>query len=182
MSEWPAWAMEQVQVQTPRPVWQRQGGRLCRRLDAMLARWLLAPVEHVGSTAVPGLSAKPVIDVQAAVSDLDCADAVAEVLAPARWHLVPAELDARPWRRFLVQVLDGHRAAHLHLLPGGSARWGEQLAFRDALRADPALARRYDALKRTLASAHVNDREAYTAGKADFVRSVLQRSRGAAHR
>lgn len=174
MSEWPTWATEQVHVRPPHEEWQRRGAQLCRELDAVLARWLVAPTQHVGSTAVPGLAAKPVIDVQAAVVDLGCADAVAQALAHAGWHLVPSDLDARPWRRFLVQVIDEHRAAHLHLLPAGSPRWAEQLAFRDALRADPPLMQRYAELKRTLATEHATDREAYTAGKADFVRGVLE--------
>lgn len=174
VSEWPVWATEQVRVQPPHEGWQRRGAQLCREMDAVLARWLVAPTQHVGSTAVPGLAAKPIIDVQAAVVDLDCADAVAEVLSPAGWHLVPAHLEARPWRRFLIRVIDEHRVAHLHLLPGDSPRWVEQLAFRDALRADPALVHRYAELKRTLATEHATDREAYTAGKADFVRSVLK--------
>jgi len=54
-----------------------------------------------------------------------------------------------------------------------SSRWSEQIAFRDALRADPALVRRYATLKQVLAAEHVDDREAYTAAKADFVRAVL---------
>lgn len=173
MSQWPTWATERVHVQPPDEGWQRRGAQLCRDLDTVLARWLVAPTQHVGSTAVPGLAAKPIIDVQAAVTDLGYADVVAEALSPAGWHLVPPELDARPWRRFLVQVIDEHRAAHLHLLPAGSPRWAEQLAFRDALRADPALVHRYAELKRTLATEHVTDREAYTAGKRDFVRRVL---------
>lgn len=174
MNPWPAWATEHVQVHESQVEWQRRGQQLCRQLDAALARWLVAPVEHVGSTAVPGLAAKPIIDVQAAVIDLEFAGTTADVLAPLGWHFVPVELDARPWRRFFVQVVDEHRAAHLHLLPVGSARWSEQLAFRDALRADPLLVRRYADLKRKLAAEHAADREAYTAGKADFVRSVLQ--------
>ncbi len=176
VNRWPSWATEQVQVQAPQKGWQRRGEQLCRQLEDTLARWLVASVEHVGSTAVPGLAAKPIIDVQAAVLDLECAGTIADVLAPAGWHLVPAELDARPWRRFLVQVVDEHRAAHLHLLPAGNERWSEQLAFRDALRADPVLVRRYADLKRELTAEHAADREAYTAGKADFVRSVLRRS------
>lgn len=58
-------------------------------------------------------------------------------------------------------MIDDHRAAHLHLLPAGSPRWAEQLAFRDALRADPELAHRYAQLKRALAIEHATDREAY---------------------
>jgi GrpB-like predicted nucleotidyltransferase (UPF0157 family) len=164
-----------VHVEAHRVRWRRRGQQLCEELDAVLDRWLVAPVEHVGSTAVPGLAAKPIIDAQAAVADLECAAAVARVLAPAGWHLVPAELDARPWRRFLVQVVDDHRASHLHLLLATSPRWSEQLLFRDALRADPALVRDYADLKRGLAERHGADREAYTAGKDDFVRGVLRR-------
>lgn len=171
---WPTWATEEVRVQSPGEGWQRCGARLCRELDAVLARWLVAPTQHIGSTAVPGLAAKPIIDVQAAVGDFGCADAVARALSHAGWHLVPPDLDARPWRRFLVQVVDEHRVAHLHLLPAGNRRWREQLAFRDALRADAALMQRYAELKRALATEHATDREAYTAGKGDFVRSVLK--------
>ncbi len=139
VADWPAWATARVQVRPADPQWQRRGEVLRHELDLTLARWLMAPVEHVGSTAVPGLAAKPVLDLQAAVANLGCAPAVAEVLAGSGWHLVPPELDARPWRRFLVQVGDGMRVAHLHLLTANSKRWGEQLAFRDALRNDPGL-------------------------------------------
>ena len=163
-------------MQPPHEVWQRRGEHVSRQLDIALAPWLVAPVAHVGSTAVPGLAAKPILDLQAAVLDFECAGPIARALAPAGWHLVPAELDARPYRRFLVLVVDDHRAAHLHLLLTGSARWSQQLAFRDALRADPALVRRYAELKQALAAEHRDDREAYTAGKAEFVRDVLQRS------
>lgn len=177
MTSWPAWATARVEVQPADPQWQRLGERLREELDVSLAPWLGAPVQHVGSTSVPGLPAKPVLDLQAAVLDLDCADAVAEALAGQGWHLVPRELDARPWRRFLVQAVHDVRVAHLHLLAVGSPRWFEQLAFRDALRADPDLRQRYAALKQELAAQHADDREAYTAGKADVVRAALhQRS------
>lgn len=68
---------------------------------------------------------------------------------------------------------DNQRAAHLHLLQAGSLRWDEQLALRDALRADPAVVKRCAQLKRPLATEHPTDREAYTAGKGDFVRRVV---------
>lgn len=173
MTDWPTWAREQVSVHAPDPRWQRRGADHGRLLDVALAPFLASPVEHVGSTSVPGLAAKPVLDLQAAVADLSCADAVARVLFPFGWHHVPPELDGRPWRRFFVLVVGDRRAAHLHLLRAGSSRWHEQLAFRDALRADPALVGRYAALKVALAAQHPDDREAYTAGKGDFVRAVL---------
>lgn len=175
--EWPTWATEPVDVHPPDAAWQERGKQLRRQLTADLSTWLAAPVEHVGSTAVPDLSAKPILDLQAPVSDLTCAPDVAEALSATEWHWVPPELDQRPWRRFFVRVAQDRRVAHLHLLAQDDPRWTEQLAFRDALRADPALRRRYAALKRELAARYRTDREAYTAAKSDFVRTVLSQLR-----
>lgn len=77
MSDWPVWAYERVEVLSADAGWQAHGERLRTRLELLLAPWLVAPVEHVGSTAVPGLDAKPVLDLQAAVKSLSCADDVA---------------------------------------------------------------------------------------------------------
>ncbi len=174
MTDWPAWATEHVVVLPPDGAWLVRGAQECRHLDAKLAAHLLVPVEHVGSTAVPGLSAKPILDLQAAVADLDVAGEVAALLGRAGWHYVPPELDARPWRRFLVKVEGGHRVAHLHLLTLRDPRWHQQLMFRDALRNDPALRCEYAELKSSLAAEHAEDREAYTDGKAEFVAAVLR--------
>jgi len=174
---WPAWATEQVDVVPPDGTWRQSGEHERRLLDSVLAPWLVAPVEHVGSTAVPGLAAKPILDLQAAVNDLDCAGDVAAALAPAGWHQVPPELDGRPWRRLLVKAEGDRRVAHLHLMWFAHARWREQLLFRDALRADVELARRYAAVKLALAKQHTYDREAYTAGKAAFIAAALNEYR-----
>jgi len=163
-----------VELHPPDKAWRERGIQAGRLLEAALAAWLVAPVELVGSTAVPGLPAKPILDLQAAVADLACASRVAATLAPAGWQYVPPELDARPWRRFFAQIADGHRIAHLHLMTRSSPRWSEQVVFRDALRADPALAQRYTTLKQSLATRYADDREAYTAAKGNFIRAVLQ--------
>ncbi len=176
MTDWPEWATETVQVGPPDPAWQTRGEQERRLLEAHLAPWLVARVEHVGSTAVPGLAAKPIVDLQAAVADLRSAPRIAEALLPDEWHYVAPDLDQRPWRRFFVKVSDARRAAHLHVMTRGTARWEEQLAFRDALRADPNLVRAYAALKRRLAGEHTTDREGYTAAKSEFVRAVLAQS------
>lgn len=173
VTDWPAWATEQVVVLPPDPAWQCRGDRERQRLDAALSPWLEAPVEHVGSTAVPGLPAKPILDLQGAVADLECAPRIAAALAAGGWHYVAPELDERPWRRLFVQLTGERRTAHLHLLAADSPRWRDQLDFRDALRADPALRDRYATLKQELAREHRDDRESYTAAKADFVHSVL---------
>ncbi|MDQ2851335.1 MAG: GrpB family protein [Actinomycetota bacterium] len=172
MTSWPAWATEKVEVREPDAAWQQRGEQECQLLASTLSPWLVAPVEHVGSTAVPGLAAKPILDVQAAVDDFEATPYIAVALGVS-WHFVPVDLDGRPWRRFFVKVIDGHRYAHLHVMRRDSVRWGQQLAFRDALRADSALAARYARLKRDLAARHGDDREAYTDAKHAFVQTVI---------
>lgn len=173
MDHWPAWATEDVVVVPADPAWAARGQAACAALEAALAPWLAAGVHHVGSTAVPGLAAKPVLDLMAGVPALDVAGAVASALAPEGWHLVPPDLDERPSRRLLVLAPADRRLAHLHLVRPDEPRWTAQLRFRDLLRADTALAGRYEALKRRAATAHRHDREAYTAAKSAFVDDAL---------
>ena len=145
----------------------------------MLVEWLSGSVVHVGSTAVPGLAAKPIIDLQAVALEPASAIATAQdALVASSWLFVPRELGQRAWRWFLVRadVAGQHRLAHLHLMRPDEPRWHRQLAFRDGLRADPALAREYAQLKIDAASEHAHDREAYTEAKSAFVRHVLDRS------
>lgn len=168
------WAYEPVTVVHYHRRWPELAARECNHLDQLLADWLTGTVEHVGSTAIPGMPAKPILDLQAPIDDLDSATEIATVLAPYGWHYVPPDLDRRPFRRFLVKVVDGRRAAHLHLMTVGSARWHQQLAFRDALRSNAELARAYSQLKHELAERYPADREAYSAGKQQFVEQVIR--------
>jgi GrpB-like predicted nucleotidyltransferase (UPF0157 family) len=128
----------------------------------------------VGSTAVPGLAAKPVIDLAAPLRSLTDGVAAGDALAATDWHLVPPELDGRPWRRLHVLPDGARRVAHLHLVAASHPRWREMLSFRDQLRRHPQLASEYARVKRRAAEAHADDREAYTAAKADFVARVLR--------
>lgn len=174
VTNWPAWATETVEVEPPDPAWRLRGEQERQALEVSLSRWLVARVEHVGSTAVPGLAAKPILDLHAAVADLQSAPRIAKALAPMGWHYVPPKLDRRPWRRFLVKLSGERRVAHLHVMARDAARWGEQLDFRDRLRTDAILVERYAALKRHLAAQHGADRESYTVAKSGFIRAVLE--------
>jgi GrpB-like predicted nucleotidyltransferase (UPF0157 family) len=173
---WPAWATEPVDLVEADPAWAGRGEQERDRLETLLAPWLVARIEHVGSTAIPDLPAKPIIDLQAPVADLTDARPIAAVLGPHDWHYIDPDLDRRPWRRFFVKVAGGRRRAHLHVMVLDSPRWYQQIAFRDALRADPTLTADYAALKRVLAIKHSDNREAYSAAKSDFIRKVLARS------
>ncbi|WP_042663706.1 GrpB family protein [Haloferax sp. ATB1] len=127
--------------------------------------------EHVGSTAVPGLAAKPIVDLLVLVSDLDDAGGVARALEATGYEERPD--DGVPDRRFFVRGPPERRTHYLSLTEVGSDCHREQVAFRDALRADDDLAAEYERRKRRLATAHPDERSQYTNAKASFVESVL---------
>jgi len=173
----PGWAVESVHLSAYDPSWSDRAADYADELRPVLGHWLLAPIEHVGSTAIPGIIAKPVVDLMTQVADMDeVVDKAAELLDEMDWRYVPPELDGRPWRRFFAKVSpdDQHRQAHLHLMSAGAARWDQQLRFRDALRANPELRDEYAAVKSQLASAHPDDRERYTDEKAKFLTRVMR--------
>jgi GrpB-like predicted nucleotidyltransferase (UPF0157 family) len=141
-------------------------------LSTALAPWLAGPIEHVGSTAVPGLAAKPVIDIMAAVADLASSRPAIEALKPLSYCYADYKSDVMHW---FCKPGDVERTHHLHLVPFGSPLWGERLAFRDLLRGDAELREDYAQLKFALAGRYTNDREAYTDAKTEFVRAALRR-------
>ena len=135
-----------------------------------LGGYLVGPIEHIGSTAVPGMVAKPVIDIMAPVLDLESSrPAIALMEAIGYWYF-PYRADVIHW---FCKPSDAVRTHHLHLVPLRSQTWTDRLAFRDALRADALLAREYGDLKRSLAEQFREDREAYTEAKGAFIQRVL---------
>lgn len=140
-------------------------------LQVALAKWLVGDIEHIGSTSVIGLAAKPVIDIMAPVKSLEASsDAIAAAEAVG-YCFYPYKPDEMHW---LCIPSPEVRTHHLHLVPLGSSRWHEQIAFRDALRQNPELAQEYAALKRPLAQDFANDREAYTDAKAPFIQNAIR--------
>ncbi len=138
----------------------------------VLSVWLSGPIEHIGSTAVPGLVAKPVIDIMAGVQGLDASRPAIDTLVQRGWTYFPYRAEIMHW---FCKPSPAFRTHHLHLVPFGSPLWVERLAFRDCLRRDPVVAAEYAALKRDLARRYEFDREAYTDAKEPFVRQVLRR-------
>jgi GrpB-like predicted nucleotidyltransferase (UPF0157 family) len=145
--QWPAWATEPVRVVEPDPRWPEQAELFAAEARRLLADELSGSIEHVGSTAVPGLPAKPLIDLQASADDPAAViAAMRDALAAASWFVVPRELDGRPRRWFVV-------------------------------RADLGLAQEYARLTTQATVEHAHDREAYTEVKQAFIRHVLGQSR-----
>ena len=145
------------------------------RLARALSPWLAGPIEHIGSTAVPALTAKPVIDIMAGVRDLPSSLEARDALALLDYVYFPYRADVMHW---FCKPSPARRTHHLHLVPVESALWDERVVFRDYLRSSPAAAAEYAALKAALAAEHPFDREAYTEAKGGFVRSILDRARG----
>ncbi len=148
-----------------------------RNLRSRLSAFRIGRIEHFGSTAVPGLAAKPIIDVLVEVSSLDEArTSIAPVLEADGYDYFwrTDTLPAYAW--FIKRNSHGQRTHHIHMVEADSALW-ERLYFRDYLREFPAEAKRYEALKRRLAAEHLNDRIAYTHGKTEFIIALTKRAR-----
>jgi GrpB-like predicted nucleotidyltransferase (UPF0157 family) len=161
-----------VEIELYDPDWPRRFDIERSRLLALLPG-VFRGIEHFGSTAVPGLAAKPIIDILAGVESMTVADEILDPLCRAGYDTSKEFNASLKDRRWLMLHANGRRTHHLHLVLHGESEWRERLAFRDALRADPAFALRYESLKRTLAETHHNDREAYTQAKSEFVAAVL---------
>ena len=129
-------------------------------LENVLAPWLSAGVHHIGSTSVPGLAAKPIIDMMAGVESLDAAWAATTALGELGYVYRVHRPEAHAFHR--------DEEFHLHLTEPGSDLWRERLAFRDALREDAGLRREYAEWK----AAHLGE-NGYTASKRPLVFRVL---------
>lgn len=158
------------------PAWAQRFAEEADRLRAALPAGLLGRIEHYGSTAVPGLAAKPIVDLLVEVADAEAARRLLpERLPPPVYDYFwrPESGDDGPRYSWLIRRDgDGRRTHHLHCVPAGHRLW-DGLRFRDRLRADPASAAAYAALKRGLAERHRHDRIAYTRGKAAFIAALL---------
>lgn len=161
-----------VQVVEYDPAWPEKFREQREVLGPLIGRWLHDPVEHVGSTAVPGLAAKPIIDIAAPVVSLREARAALSVLERDGWWFWPDDPN-RWWRLWLLRPRPQVRTHHLYLIEHDDPHLLELRAFRDRLRADSALRSQYAELKVTLAQKYRGDRDVYTAAKSEFVRGVL---------
>jgi GrpB-like predicted nucleotidyltransferase (UPF0157 family) len=164
--------MEPVRIDPYDPDWPARFEQERKPLERVLGGAVTGGIHHVGSTSVPGLDAKPVVDILVGIGDLETGRSYAEPLAALRYVYAPYRPDEMVW---FCKPSPEHRTHHLHLVPTGSPRFRAELEFRDHLRAHPETADEYAALKRRLAEELGHDREAYTEAKGDFIRAVLER-------
>lgn len=135
-------------------------------------RGVAIAIEHVGSTSVPGLAAKPVIDMNIVVRRDDVPKAT-EILATLRYVHVGNQGIAD---REAFKYSFNKPAHHLYVTPDDSAELQRQILFRDYLRANPEVAQQYGELKQKLAKQYHDDRVAYTDAKTEFIVGVMQKA------
>lgn len=167
---------EQIHIAAYDPCWPARFEEERVHIEGVIGRWL-SRVEHVGSTAVPGLDAKPVIDVMAGLGSMSDADLCVEPLIGLGYSYWADGVEAH--HRLFVKFVDAGRTArthNLHLVEAGGWYWKERLLFRDHLRADHVKAREYARLKHELVQQYKDDREAYTAAKKEFVAAVVSQA------
>jgi GrpB-like predicted nucleotidyltransferase (UPF0157 family) len=171
--ELPAWATEEIVIEEYNPVWPLMASVLIRGLKS-LYDFKDAKFEHIGSTVVPDLVAKPIIDLMLAVVNFDNMAAITVALQPEDWHLIPPELTKKDKQRTFVKVVKDKRSAHLHLFLKSSDESKRHIDFRNLLRENSNLADDYAKLKTELAETFKNDREGYTNAKAEFIMTALK--------
>ena len=164
--------MLQVQVLEYQDTWPGQFSAVAEEIRSAVAV-PSAVIEHIGSTSVPGLCAKPVLDILVGVTSLAEAEAAVPALFAAGFVYRPEYEQAIPDRRYFVRSPGRYLRVHLHAVVLGAALWKQHLQFRNHLREDAKLRESYSALKRELALAHAADKAAYTAAKAPFIQQVL---------
>jgi len=151
------------------PSWPGRFEEEAKELRRALAAWLVGSIEHIGSTAISGLAAKPVIDIMAGVETLDASRPAIEGAANLGYCYAPYRPDSEHW---FCKPSPAFRTHHLHLIPLHSPEWNERIAFRDYLRAHSEIATEYGNLKRRLAQQFRFDREAYTEAKGPFIARI----------
>ncbi len=168
--------MDEIEIIEHNPDWANMFEREAESIRTALGN-LTVEIQHIGSTAVPGLAAKPVIDIMVGLHNLSDGESTIqplENLGYVYWAENP-----NPEKMFFVKGMPPYgekRTHHVHVVEIDGEFWQRRL-FRDYLRRNSEEAQRYEKLKRDLAVQFRNDREAYTQGKSDYIREVMEKAR-----
>jgi GrpB-like predicted nucleotidyltransferase (UPF0157 family) len=167
---------DEIELAEPDPNWPAWFLAESAHLRSVLPADLLGRIEHVGSTAVPGLVAKPIVDMLVEITDPERARRLLpEVLPPPAYDYFwkpPNSPGGRPYSWLIRRDGAGRRTHHLHCVPADHDFW-DTIRFRDRLRADPQAKGAYADLKRDLADRFRTDREGYTSSKTAFITALL---------
>ena len=155
------------------PVWPELFRREAAALRAIFGSELIA-IHHIGSTSIPGMSAKPIIDSMPVVRDIQQVERFDSVMIQRGYE--PRGENGIAGRRYFVKGGDASRTHHVHAYEPGNPEVARHLNFRDYLIAQPEEARQYAGLKLELARQFPHDIEGYIAGKDAFIKGILHRA------
>jgi GrpB-like predicted nucleotidyltransferase (UPF0157 family) len=161
---------EPVRIVPHDPEWDQRFEEERTLLADAIGDWAVGGIHHVGSTAVPGLESKPVIDILVGVRSLEDSYTCFDRLAALGYLYAPYRTHEMHW---FCKPDPSRRTHHLHLVPTAAPRFRDELAFRDYLRDHSDVAQEYGTLKRRLAAQYEHDREAYTDAKTEFISEIL---------
>ena len=168
---------EEISIVPYNPEWPSLFENEAKFLWSKLPKSLVIKIEHFGSTAVPGLAAKPIVDILVEVSSLEETKKQIVRLLESEDYDYFWRTDSPPaYAWFIKRNSEGKRTHHIHMVEADSKLW-DRLYFRDYLREFPDEAKRYEELKKFLSEKYPNDRVAYTEGKAEYVVPITERAR-----
>ena len=145
-------------------------------IEETLDSWITDGVHHVGSTSIPEMSAKPIIDIMVGVKNLEEAKACIPLLEKIQYCYYPYKPEEMIW---FCKPSPYKRTHHLYLMEVSHPEWQARIAFRDYLKNHPDAKEEYLNLKTELAEKYRDDREAYTEAKTDFVKKIVKKALGA---
>ena len=134
----------------------------------------IVDIQHIGSTAIPGTVAKPIIDIAVALDDLSNIDQVVKFLEEKGYEYRGEQ--GIPDRHLFVKGDEEYRTHHIHVMVNTSYEWKKHILFRDYLRKHPSEVKHYSELKKRLAAEFKLDREKYTNGKEEFILEIIEKA------
>ena len=155
------------------PTWPSKFEAEQRLIEETLGPWIFGGLHHVGSTAIPGLAAKPIIDIMVGVRNLEEATPCLDLLAKLQYCYYPYKAAQMHW---FCKPSPHRRTHHLYLMVPTHPQWQARLAFRDYLRSHADALAEYQSLKMRLAEKFREDREGYTEAKTRFVQSIVAKA------
>ncbi|RSL35421.1 GrpB family protein [Salibacterium salarium] len=162
-----------VNISDYNPNWEKEFEYEKKRILDVLGDKVVG-IEHIGSTSIKGLEAKPIIDIIVGVQDLDEVSNFVSPLSEIEYEYVP-KFEFKD-RKFFRKGLWGQGTCHLHLCEFNSSEWIEKLLFRDYLRLHPEVAKEYASLKKELATKYKFDRQTYTKKKEPFIKTIIEKA------
>jgi len=156
-------------------VWPAEFVREKQRLIEAIGAWMV-DIEHIGSTAVPGLAAKPTVDILIAIDSLENSAHLITPLKKLGYTYIPEYEVDLPERRYFSKGSCAEDAFHLHIVEKDTTFWRRHIAFRDYLRSHPVEMQQYARLKIDLADQYQADRSGYTDAKTAFIKAIEEKA------